>query len=115
MELDYRLRLLLDGLVISERSYKAMLKIIEMFDNKLGIKLTEEKGNSFITHLAVAYDRVEKNTTINPLAESAYDEIRKSSNYSRSQEILEIIEKEIEVYFPDSEKEYIILHLCTIL
>lgn len=115
MELSYRLELLRNGGQISLETNQFMLKIIEMFQVKLCIKLTEENGAMFITHLAIACERMKKNEKIDPMHESAYGEVKGNSNYSRSEAVLEDIEKEIGIRFLECEKTYIILHLCSIL
>lgn len=115
MELNGRLELLCNSGQISEKTKETIINIIRLFDTKLDIKLTEEYGAVFITHLAVAIERMKKNRKINPMDDSLFYEVRENPNYYRSVEILNDIEKETGIEFFENEKAFIILHICSIL
>jgi len=115
LELNQRLELLLESGQISSVTKKSMMGIIEMFQNKLGIRLTEENGAMFITHLSIACERLNKDEKIEPIEESIYCEVRNNHNYNKSEAVFQEIEKELDVKFSECEKMFIILHLCGIL
>lgn len=115
MELNDRLELLCNGGQISGKIKESIINVIKLFDNKLNIKLTEENGAVFITHLAIAAERMMRNKKINPMDDNLYREVRENPNYHRSVDVLEDIEKETGMEFPENEKAFIILHICSIL
>lgn len=114
MDLLYRLKLFLDNDQICNENYEAMIKVISMFDIKWNIKLTEENGAMFITHLTMAYERIKKGNAIHTMDAMAYNEILQNRNIDKSKKALNDIMKEVNIDMPDSEKQFLLLYLCTI-
>jgi PRD domain. len=114
MELNTRLQILRDAGQISKENYEAMLDVINMFDSKWGIKLTEENGAMFITHLTVAFQRIVSDETIDGLNENAYREIRENANYGKCKEALKDVERKIGLKIPENEESFLMLYLCTL-
>lgn len=114
MDLDYRLRLFLDNDQICNENFEAMMRVISMLDTKWNIKLTEENGAMFITHLAMAYERIKKGNGIDSMDVAAYKEILQNRNADKSKKVLDDVVKEINIDMPDSEEKFLLLYLCTI-
>lgn len=115
MQLNNRLQILKDSCQISCENYQDMLKVIEMFKEKFGIELTEENGSMFITHLAIAYDRVNKNEHIEATLDIIDEEIKNNKNYDKSEEIFMELQNQLDKSLPDNEKTFILMHLCVLL
>lgn len=114
MDLYYRLKLFLDNNQICDENFEVMIKVISMLDIKWKIKLTEENGAMFITHLAMAYERIKKGNVIHAMDAIAYNQILQNRNIDKSKRALEDIIKEVNIDMPDSEKQFVLLYLCTI-
>lgn len=114
MELDYRLQILRDSGQLSEGNYILLLKIISMFDRKWGIKLTEENGSMFITHLSVALGRIEKGEKIDAVEENIYQEIAGNKNYDKCLGAIKDVEEELKIRIPENEKGFLMIYLCTL-
>lgn len=114
MDLIYRLDILKDANQISKKTYKIVIDVIDYLNLKLNTKLTEENGAMLITHLASALTRIENNDTLEKVENFIFDEIKKDKNYDKSIEITNEIEN-ITGKLPLEEKEFIEMHLCTLL
>lgn len=112
MELDVRLQILRDSGQINEKNFEAMLKVISMLDGKWGIKLIEENGSMFITHLSIAFKRIEQNETVEAIDENLYQEVINNQYFGKSVEVLDDFEKGIGLEIPENEKGYIVMYLC---
>ncbi len=112
MELDIRLQILRDAGQISQENYAAMHKIIAMFDQKWGIRLTEENGAMFITHFTTAYERISRSEDLDAMKDDTLKEIIENKNYNRAREILGEIEREIDIRIPENEGNFLMIYLC---
>lgn len=112
MELKQRLRILRDAGQLSQKNYDAILNVIHMFDSKWGLKLTEENGSMFVTHLSIAAGRIEKGEPVGPVEESIYREVRENVNFGKCSEAFSDIEVILEIKIPESEKGYLMIYLC---
>ncbi len=75
----------------------------------------EEKAIMFITHLAMAGQRVADGTKESPLDAMILEGVRKEPVYKRAEALTEELLKETEIRFPESEKDFLIVHLCNLL
>lgn len=112
MELSERLDLFMHSGQISEASYKALLRVIDMFKRQYGIVLTEENGAMFITHLSIANERIKKQEFIKPVDKEIYKEIENDLSFNRAEQAFGLIQQELNITIPDNEKGYIMIHLC---
>ncbi len=115
MDLTFRIQLLKDSNQIDEETYENLLAIIKLLKDRWGITLTEENGAMLITHMSIALKRIKDNNTVNPLEEDLQEQLRGEAFYSKAEEILEDIDKKLELKLPENEKEYMIMHICTLL
>lgn len=76
--------------------------------------LTSDNAEAFITHLCVALERIDKNEFANPLDRDTVEETKKESTYPKALEICKAI-NELLPQIPNSEMEYICVHICVML
>lgn len=115
MNLMTRLVILKDAGQIDQNIQEDIIKIIDMFDEKYNIKLTEENASMLITHLAISFKRIKIEETVNPIEEIMYEEIRADKNYKKAEAIFKDMEVTIGKSINDNEKGFIIMHLCSLL
>lgn len=114
MELNNRLHILMDANQISQRTFDEALKVIDMFNSRWNISLTEENGSMFITHLSIALERILKGETIEHIEESVYQEVLNNKNFHKYEKIVNDIEAEIDIKIPENEKVYLNIYVCNI-
>ncbi|SFB25813.1 PRD domain-containing protein [Clostridium frigidicarnis] len=114
MDLIVRLNILRDAGQVSEKTYNQLLKVIRYFKEKRNIELTEENGAMLITHLSSALARIEKNELVNSIEEIIFEEIKKDINYKKVVEITDDMEETIGK-LPREERDFIEMHICTLL
>lgn len=114
MELDMRLDILKQANQIDEDIYSKLKAVIKMIDSKYGIKLNEENGAMLITHLSVALMRIKNQQLANNADEEIFNEIKCSEFFNMSNEVIEDIQNVIQMEIPECEKNFILMHLCTL-
>ncbi|MGL5249738.1 MAG: PRD domain-containing protein [Enterovibrio sp.] len=115
MDLQFRLKLLLDGQVIVQQVYDQCLAVIALFSRKFSIQLTEENAQQYITHLAGALMRADRNEAIDTIDNELYQEILDSEFYSQGVDICDALIAEIKCPLPEAERRYLIMNHCYIL
>lgn len=114
MELTLRLDILRDSGQLSKENYDKVIKIIKYFDERRGIKLLEENASMFITHLCSALTRIEEDKLVNKMDEIVAESLKEDENYDKAVLVVKDLE-EILGKIPDSEFDFIIMHVCTLL
>ena len=114
MDLSFRLGLLKDGGQIDQETYEKLLRVPVVIKDKWGIELLEENGAMLITHMSAALMRVKRGEAVNPMEEEIVLQLRNEKDYESSKLLLKEMEEELEIELPEEEKEFIILHLCTL-
>lgn len=114
MELDTRLTILKDSGQIDEEVYKKMLKVICMFYKKWNIELKEDNGSMLITHLCIALQRVKNNCPAEKIEDDVYKEVKLNPYFKISTRALSDIQKEVDMDIPESEKSFLMMHLCVL-
>ncbi|MDF2880296.1 MAG: hypothetical protein K0R54_853 [Clostridiaceae bacterium] len=114
MELDMRLDILKQANQIDEDIYNKLKDVIKMIEHNHGIKLNEENGAMLITHLSVALMRIKNQQLVNNADEEIFNEIKCSEFFNSSNEVIEDIQGIIHMEIPECEKDFIIMHLCTL-
>lgn len=94
---------------------QTVIMFSERFESKFDIELTEENSSMLITHLAMALARIKKGEAINEIDEMVSNEVRSNEYFSKLGEFFELLEDKLEITVPESEKDYIALHACTII
>lgn len=114
MDLRMRLQILKDAGQLSEENYRAITRVIEMLADDWNIGLTEENGAMFITHLAIAFERIGKGETVKPVDECVLDELKGQSCFSYCRQALVSIANILGREIPEEEEGYVLIHLCTL-
>ena len=77
-------------------------------------EVEDEKAVMFITHLAMAAERVSKGDIAGHIDARLFAEAYASEGYDKALEFMGKIKELTFVPFPDSEEEFLILHLCNL-
>lgn len=107
-----RLDILYNSKTISEETYLLSLKIYrKYFENK---NFDQDKVSVFITHFAMAVDRIKKGEFVDKFDATIIDQIKNSDAYDKALEYWNLIKAGMKIDIPESEEDYFILHLCNI-
>lgn len=109
-----RIKLLYDGGIISHEVKQLLMKALDWLRIR-GVKLDDEQGQMFLTHLAMALERIKRGEEVGTLTSDMLTEIEASRGYSLAQSFIGFIEEEGEVKLPPGEKGYILLHVCALV
>ncbi len=115
MNLKDRLDILKVAGSIDDETYEKVISVIEKVLTNWEIELTEENGAMLITHLATALTRIKKGDSVNPLDESILSELKEYEKYSLAEEIYEDVILDENLVISENEKQYIMMHLCSLL
>lgn len=115
MDLGKRLNILKDSNQISDDTYSKVIKIIQILEHRWGIKLTEENGGMFITHISIAIERIKSKNYVEKLDKNICLEVENNDNYLKSVEVYKDIEEIIAVKIPKAEKYFILMYLCNLV
>ena len=115
MDLFERIALLQRTGQISENVREHLERVLIELRDQWGVPLENEGIVKCVTHLALACTRAAKQEPVAPLDPALLAEVRDSAFLSGSEVILEHLEAVLGLHFPDEEKGYLLLHLCSIL
>lgn len=114
MELTLRLDILRDSGQLSKENYNKVIKVINYFEEKRDVKLLEENASMFITHLCAALGRIEENNLVNKLDDVVAESLKENENYDEAFKVAKDLEN-ILGEIPDSELDFIVMHVCTLV
>ncbi|MFT4006889.1 MAG: PRD domain-containing protein [Lacrimispora sp.] len=95
---------------VADYSRKAVVRILEEKPDA-----EEDKAAMFITHLAMAGQRILDGVVEHPLDNTLLDGIKKEPVYQRAVTLKEELLKETEIQFPEAERDFLTVHLCNLL
>lgn len=78
-------------------------------------KVSQDKMEMFITHLAMAANRAEEETEENPMDEALLEGIKLEPAYDDAVRLLERVLAETDIPFPKTEQDFLTVHLCSLL
>lgn len=114
--LDFRLRLLEDSRTISPEVAQWTRRAMARVEAEYGLILTEENGAMFVTHLAVALERLRAGEAIERMPSEALAEVR---GYSREwhfmQRVAEEAASDLGVAVPEGEVGFLTAHLAALV
>lgn len=114
-KLKFRLEILKNSGVIDEKIYNTVTNLIIYLNEKWEIRLTEDNGAMFITHLSMALKRIKEGGSVSNIDENVFQEILVSDKFQKIEKIYEDIEKNIfSEKLPEEEKKYILINLLLI-
>ncbi len=115
MDLQTRLEILNASGAISDCTKDVMLNVIEMFNEKHNIELTEENGAMMVTHLSMAIMRVKNNEPVKTIDEEVFRETLESEHIERANLIYDDLSEVLDITLPEDEKKYMLVNICVIL
>ena len=109
-----RLKVLYDNSVIDTGVYEGCLKLHEGLMNEQ--ELTSVNAYTVaMTHLAMALQRIKQDSIVNAMDEVVLNEIQKDELFDKVTELTHKVLLTIDVEMPESEVQYLWLHLMTVL
>ncbi|CAM4302746.1 PRD domain-containing protein [Erysipelothrix sp. D19-032] len=111
--METRLNILLENNVIDAEVYEYAMKIFQEY--ALEHNWNETATEVFLTHLAMASQRIRNDDVVAPMDDFILNEIKESDHFASVLEVTEKILEHSQIPFPESEKQYIWLHLTNVL
>lgn len=112
-ELNQRLKILEEGGLISSEVTACCKEVINMvLEEKEDVD--EEKMSMFVTHLAMALQRVLNKQDENPVDEGILETIKTEPVYPKAAEFSKRMLEICIVEFPQTEKDFLKVHLCNL-
>ena len=108
-----RLRLLKNSGVITQ-DVENILQLVLVWLSDRGIPIDGENGQMFITHLAMAVQRARSSEAVQGLPEEILRQVEASPYYLVAREFMSFMDS-LGVNLPDSEKGYVMAHICSLL
>lgn len=115
MDLQTRLEILNVSGAITDCTKDVMLNVINMFNEKHNIELTEENGAMMVTHLSMAIMRVKNNEPVKTIDEEVFRETLESEHIERANLIYDDLSEVLDITLPEDEKKYMLVNICVIL
>lgn len=112
--LNRRIAVMEASKVINEDTAGFMNKVIEILENE-HVCADSERTVMFITHLALAVQRISTGKTADPMEEDSWKEIKQCPEFKRAEELCEKIVSAGSVEFHENERKYLTLHICNML
>lgn len=109
-----RIKILENNHVISHNVGNNTIKVLDEVIASLN-DLDEEKISMFIIHFAMAAQRTETGNIEQSMDKEVWETVKVDESYSMAERFLQQLLKDLNIKFPDSEKEFLLLHLCNVL
>ncbi len=114
MVLSARIEILYNAKMISESVQQFALDCINIMEEECQ-DYDQSKAEMFITHLAMAMQRVEMEQSIDHLDEMIWKEVEKHEKLEQAKQVLERMNKVAKKNIPEVEERFILMHLCNLL
>jgi len=114
MDIRDRIKILYNGGVIDEEVRELSFKTVSWLEKRY-IKLDDEKGHMFLTHLTMSLERIRKGGQVEALESYLIDELQNNKVQAITQDFINFIQEAGKIQLPESEKGYILLHLCSLI
>ena len=115
MDLQTRLEILNVSGAITDCTKDVMLNVINMFNEKHNIELTEDNGAMMVTHLSMAITRVKNGEPVITRDEEVCKESLESDDVESANLTHDDLSEVLDVTLPDDEKKYMLVNICVIL
>ncbi len=106
--LKERIEILHGANLINDELADFAYRVIEILNNH---PFDDELAGMFITHLAMASQRVIDHAELNDLDEAIWNQVKESAGYPQANELMKQIIELAPIEYPNSEKQFIIMHL----
>lgn len=112
MSFEERFQLLLESGQLTERVVEVTREIVDAIQNRYGITLTEENAGMFVTHIAMALQRIASGQALETVSDEVWEETRQcEEEWSFARELAALVRERMEIQVPESELAYMVLHL----
>ena len=111
--LNQRLEILLNSGVISQRISDYCKTAVKLLI-KQKPEADGDRAAMFITHLAMAGQRILEGKEEKPLDGQILESVKQEPAYSRALDFLTYMLNQTDLEFPDTEKEFLTDHLCNL-
>ena len=106
-----RINILQEANIISEEVGNYVIKVIDFFDE---YKFDESKMEMFTTHLAMATQRtVDQNEELE-FDEAIWSQIELDPKFKQAINLYDMMSKHSPVPYMESERKFLIMHLCNL-
>lgn len=113
-EAKERIQILTEGKVISLKTGEYVCSVIDCLEAS-GLKTDQDKLNTMLTHLAMATQRLAEGKEAEMPDEAVWQEVEEDSCYPEAEELAKTIEKLSFLSYPESERRYLLIHICNML
>ena len=112
--LKQRIQILKMGGIIGEDVAEFMNKVIDMMAEDYP-QIPMDPAAMFTTHLAMALERIKKGEIVDALDEEIYAEVLECPEYPTALSFRDKMLSFCPVPFPESEAQFICMHICNML
>ena len=111
--LNQRLEILLNSGVISQRISDYCKTAVKLLI-KQKPEADGDRAAMFITHLAMAGQRILEGKEEKPLDGQILESVKQEPAYSKALDFLTYMINQTDLEFPDTEKDFLTVHLCNL-
>ena len=111
--LNQRLEILLNSGVISQRISDYCKTAVKLLI-KQKPEADGDRAAMFITHLAMAGQRIVEGKEEKPLDGQILESVKQEPAYSKALDFLTYMLNQTDLEFPDTEKDFLTVHLCNL-
>lgn len=111
--LNQRLEILLNSGVISQRISDYCKTAVKLLI-KQKPEADGDRAAMFITHLAMAGQRILEGKDEKPLDGQILESVKQEPAYSKALDFLTYMLNQTDLEFPDTEKDFLTVHLCNL-
>ena len=111
--LNQRLEILLNSGVISQRISDYCKTAVKLLI-KQKPEADGDRAAMFITHLAMAGQRILQGKEEKPLDGQILESVKQEPAYSKALDFLTYMLNQTDLEFPDTEKDFLTVHLCNL-
>ena len=108
-----RLEILLQSKVIQEDTHAFALHVIQFLEGEY--QVNKEAMEMMITHLVMAMERIKRGEIAELMDDDVFNLVLEDIDFEKARNIMLEISNQTEMEFPQSEEQYMLLHLCNSL
>lgn len=111
--LKTRMMILNQGNVIDNEIKDFMDASIDLLHEEYP-SIEDEKFVMFTTHLAMASQRIKNGEIVELMDDAMFSQITQTEHFAKASDVIAKLNEIANIKFPESEQQYILLHLCNI-
>jgi len=113
MSIEQRISVFVQLNTLTEQEANQLLEWIATLKEQFNIVITEENGSTLITHIASMIKRTRENDVILAMEPSIYGQLVTLAVFPLALDIHHSLSLIFSI--PEEEKDYLMLHICTLL